>query len=159
MKLLLLSALVLVPVVAQKPHELCNACHQSQVADMQSHIHLGKGVNCDACHGASTKHRESTGNVPPDRVAAPDEVPALCGTCHTPQHQDYSNSKHGELVAARAKVRSANCATCHGVHAPRKGAAIQTACARCHASPPPVCNRQAACASCHAPHLFVAKAR
>ena len=159
MKFALLSELALWPAAAQKPHEFCNACHQSQVADLQKHIHFVKGVDCDACHGASTKHRESTGNVPPDRVAAPDEVPALCGTCHSRERQDYASSKHGQLVAARAKVRSANCAHCHGVHAPRKGTAIQAACARCHASPPAACNRQAACASCHAPHTFSAKVR
>jgi cytochrome c3-like protein len=141
----------------QPTHELCSACHTAQVDDFKTHAHFAKGLSCDACHGPSVKHRTTTGNAPPDRVAAPDEVPALCGTCHATQRKDYTQSRHAKLVAERSKVRSANCATCHGVHAARKPAAILTQCARCHSSLPATCNTQSGCMSCHQKHSMLAK--
>ena len=144
-------------LLAQPAHELCSACHATQVEDFKTHAHFAKNLSCDACHGPSVKHRTTTGNAPPDRVAAPDEVPALCGACHTSQLKEYSSSRHAKLVAERSKVRSANCATCHGVHSARKTAQILVQCARCHSSLPATCNRQAGCVSCHQKHTMAAK--
>ena len=70
---------------------------------LQTHAHFRKGLSCDACHGPSLKHRTSTGAVPPDRVAAPDEVLALCGGCHSIEQKEYLESKHGKLVMARSR--------------------------------------------------------
>ncbi|MGH9662041.1 MAG: cytochrome c3 family protein, partial [Bryobacteraceae bacterium] len=77
-----MTTLALLWMLAQKAHEYCVACHTSQVEDFQAHKHFERGLSCDACHGASVKHRTSTGAVSPDRVAAADEQPALCGGCH-----------------------------------------------------------------------------
>ena len=143
---------------AEKTHEFCNACHTEQVADFKTHTHFQKGLSCDACHGPSVKHRGSTGAVPPDRVAAPDEVPALCGQCHNPQQKEYSGSKHGVLLLARQKA--AQCTTCHGVHNPRTARQMQTQCLRCHAALPaahPALAAEAQCMSCHARHTLAAK--
>ncbi len=140
--ILLLLAL---PLLAQKTHELCAPCHAEQVADFQSHPHFQKGLSCDACHGPSVKHRTSLGAPPPDRVAAPDEVPALCGGCHAAQARDYLASRHGKLVMARSKVKAANCVTCHGMHNPRAAAKI---CQRCHTEAPSA-----------DPHTLAAKSR
>jgi hypothetical protein len=115
--------------LAQKAHELCSACHSEQARDFQSHAHSAKGLSCDACHGRSEKHMKATGAAPPDRVAAPDEVPPLCGTCHAAEHAEYKLTMHAKLVSARAKVRAPHCGTCHGVHNPR---AAKSQCARCH---------------------------
>jgi hypothetical protein len=146
------------PAVAQKTHELCTACHSEQVTDFQSHTHFKAGLSCDACHGPSQKHRAAQGAAPPDRVAAPDEVPALCGGCHAVQHKQFVPSKHGQLVAARSKVRAANCGTCHGVHNLRSASQIQQQCQRCHASLPASHPKMAAasCMSCHAKHTLKA---
>jgi hypothetical protein len=115
--------------LAQKPHELCSACHSSQVEDFRSHAHFEKGLSCDACHGVSEKHMKATGAAPPDRVAGPDEMPDLCGACHAAEKAGYAVTAHAKLVAARAKVRAPHCGTCHGVHNPRPA---KNQCGRCH---------------------------
>jgi hypothetical protein len=153
--LLLLCAL---PGLAQKTHEFCAPCHSEQVADFQTHPHFQKGLSCDACHGASVKHRTSTGAVPPDKVAAPDEVPALCGGCHAVEMKEYLASKHGKLVMARSKVKAANCTTCHGVHNLRTARQTQAQCQRCHAmlsSAHPAVAAETSCMSCHNKHTLM----
>jgi hypothetical protein len=142
---------------AQKTHEYCAPCHGEQVTDFQTHPHSAKGLSCDACHGESVKHRTSTGAASPDRVAAPDEVPALCGTCHPAQKKDYLTSKHAALVMSHAKVKSANCATCHGVHALRTVKQTQQQCQKCHVTLPASCKSDVSCVSCHSPHTMTAK--
>jgi hypothetical protein len=117
----------------QAVHELCQPCHNEQVTDFKTHPHLVKGLSCDACHGRSEKHIKAVGGAPPDRVAAPDEVPALCGGCHPAQHKEYAGTAHAKLVAARAKTKAPNCGACHGVHAPRQARAQ---CRRCHTELP-----------------------
>src|SRR5438477_8210242 len=103
-----LSALFLtMPMGAEEVHKFCAPCHSEQVADFQAHKHFQKGLSCDACHGPSVKHRTSTGAVSPDQVAAPDEVPPLCGGCHAAELREFAPSKHGKLVLARAKVKAA----------------------------------------------------
>jgi len=132
--LILLSFLrINLPLLAQKTHELCAPCHAEQVADFQTHPHFQKGLSCDACHGPSVKHRTSVGAAPPDRVAAPDEVPSLCVGCHAGESKAFLSSKHGRLVMARSKVKAANCVTCHGMHNVR--AAAKT-CQKCHPETP-----------------------
>src|SRR3954463_15680919 len=124
----LLLLLLSLPLLAQKTQELCSACHAEQVGDFDTHPHSAKGLSCDACHGQSVKHRTTTGEAPPDKVAAPDEVPALCGTCHATEKKEYLATKHGALVIARSATKAANCATCHGVHALRTVKAMQQQC-------------------------------
>ena len=148
------------PILAQKPHEFCVACHSEQVGDFQTHPHFQKALSCDACHGPSVKHRTSTGAVAPDRVAAPDEVPALCGTCHVAQRKEYEGSKHGKLVLAQSKTRAANCVTCHGTHSLRTAPQREQQCQKCHASLPashPATAASGSCFTCHAKHTLAAK--
>jgi Cytochrome c3 len=159
MRLALFLLVVTLPGLAQKTHEFCASCHSEQVADFQTHPHFQKGLSCDACHGASVKHRTSTGAVPPDRVAAPDEVPALCGGCHGAEQKEYLASAHGKLVVSRSKTKAANCATCHGVHNLRNAKQTQLQCGRCHAmlaASHPAVTAGASCMSCHAKHTLVA---
>ncbi|MBI3279670.1 MAG: cytochrome c3 family protein [Acidobacteria bacterium] len=154
----LVFLLCALPVAAQKGHELCNACHQEQTADFLTHKHARSGLSCDACHGPSVKHRTSTGAAPPDRVAAPDEVPKLCGACHAQAHREYLTSRHAKLVLERSKTRSAHCGTCHGVHAARTARQTEVQCGRCHSGPPSRCKREAGatsgCLACHAGHTL-----
>src|SRR5262249_18332107 len=147
------------PLHGQKTHEFCASCHAEQVADFHPHKHFQKGLSCDACHGASVKHRTSTGAVPPDRVAAPDEVPALCGGCHDAARKEFLESKHGKVVMARSRTRAANCTSCHGVHNLRSPAQMRQQCQRCHATLPsshPAASAEASCMSCHARHTLAA---
>ncbi|MBI2679910.1 MAG: hypothetical protein HYX25_02745 [Candidatus Solibacter usitatus] len=152
------------PLCAEKTHELCAPCHAQQVADSQTHPHFQKGISCDACHGASVKHRSSTGASAPDKVASSDEVPALCGACHAAEKKEYAASKHGVLVLARAKVKAANCTSCHGVHSLRAAQQTEAQCQRCHAALPAACKAAPAskaaavsCMNCHARHTLRAK--
>jgi hypothetical protein len=160
----LAAALLAMPVAAQQVHELCSACHNSQVDDFRSHKHFAAKLSCDACHGQSVAHRESQGDTAPDKVAGPTEQPAVCGACHTAQAKEYRASKHGELVMARAEKRAATCTICHGHHALRPIAAMQAQCARCHTDlpasckkPPPSSGAKLSCANCHGKHTLVAK--
>jgi hypothetical protein len=159
MKPAILLLAVALSALAQKTHEICASCHAEQVADFQTHPHFQKGLSCDACHGESVRHRTSTGAVPPDRVAAPDEVPALCGGCHAAEQKEYLASAHGKLVMARSKTRAANCATCHGVHNLRTARQTQVQCGRCHATlvaAHPAVAAGTSCMSCHAKHTLIA---
>jgi hypothetical protein len=153
--------LLCLPLAGQKTHEFCAPCHSEQVVDFQAHKHFQKGLSCDACHGPSLKHRTSTGAVPPDRVAAPDEVPPLCGGCHAAQLKEFAPSKHGKLVLARSKVKGANCTTCHGVHNPRTPAQTLQQCQKCHATLPASHPAAApsSCMGCHGPHSLTASRR
>lgn len=152
--------LLLLLVLAQAPtvHEACKQCHTEAAGDVESHPHFAKGVSCDACHGASEKHRAASGHTAPDRVAVREQVPPLCGTCHPSERKSYETSRHGAVLKTGEK--SAQCATCHGNHSLRSARAIETSCVRCHASTPAACAappKQAAkvrCAGCHAPHGF-----
>lgn len=152
MRVAILVMLLAGVAVAQKAHELCVACHTGPAEEFDTHPHKAKDISCDACHGASVKHREAQGQTPPDRIAGPLEVPALCGACHTGQLAAYKPSRHYEALMARvAGKRAPNCVTCHSTHAPRAAAAMETQCKRCHEMLPAAC-KPAGCASCHDPH-------
>lgn len=145
--------------MGQEVGQVCAPCHTEQVDELKTHKHFAKSVGCEICHGTSQQHRNAVGATAPDKVAAPDEVPALCGACHVAQRKDYESSKHGKIVLARSKTKAANCATCHGVHGPRNAVAMLRQCDRCHASLPASCKREAAtgsakliCATCHDGH-------
>jgi hypothetical protein len=153
----------------EKTRDFCKVCHGETVQDFLSHPHSEKGLDCDTCHGESVKHRSSQGHTEPDRIAAPHEVPALCGACHTGKgsstiQEQYSSSKHGQLVLAKARVRSPHCGTCHGVHSVRSPQGIEAQCKRCHTQLPASCavapastKARVSCANCHTAHLFAAK--
>jgi len=146
---------------AQEPHR-CAACHSEPVADFQTHKHATSAkLDCGVCHGPSEKHRTSVGNVPPDRVAAPNEVSKLCGNCHIMEKQQYEASAHGAFYTSGKKGRTANCNTCHGQHALRPWAGQVANCQRCHTTLPAACNEKplsvntrVSCMSCHARHTL-----
>ncbi len=145
-------------VLAQQPvvHEQCRQCHTEAAADAESHPHFAKGVSCDACHGASEKHRAASGHVAPDRVAVRAQVPALCGSCHPAEKKSYETSRH--WVALQEGGRSAQCATCHGNHSLKSARALQATCERCHSQRPEACGKEK-CSTCHAPHAFAKAAK
>jgi len=153
----------------EKARDFCKVCHSETVQDFLSHPHSEKGLDCDTCHGESVKHRTSQGHTEPDRIAAPHEVPALCGSCHsgkgkTSIQEQYAASKHGQLVLAKARVRAPHCGTCHGVHSVRAPQGVEGQCKRCHSQLPAGCaaapasnKSRVSCANCHTAHEFVTK--
>lgn len=151
----------LLPAAAQEVGKLCASCHTEHVEDLKSHKHAAKNISCEVCHGESQPHRNAVGATSPDRVAAPGEVPALCGSCHATQLKVYSASKHGKVVLAQGRTRAAQCSTCHGAHAPRTAVSMKRQCDRCHAELPAACKQpvtvaagKLGCASCHDPHTL-----
>ena len=147
--------------VSGQVHQLCQPCHTEAASDVESHPHFKKNVSCDACHGASEKHRLAAGGAAPDKVATREQVPVLCGSCHLAERRSYETSRHAAVLAAGSK--SAQCATCHGNHALRPLAAMAARCQSCHATLPAACAAKSAaasavskvsCAGCHAPHAF-----
>jgi hypothetical protein len=154
-------ALVAAAMFAQGTvQELCTPCHTGPSEDFDRHPHKAKNVSCDACHGKSEEHRKTQGGTPPERVAGPREVPALCGACHTGQLAGYKESRHFAVLETNARG-TATCVRCHGNHAPRAAAAIQAQCERCHESRPSACKAAPAkmtakvlCANCHVPHTL-----
>ncbi len=143
---------------AQEIAKACAACHTDQFEELQTHKHFSKSVFCDTCHGTSEQHRNAVGATPPDKVAAPEAQPGLCGTCHPAQRKPYEGSKHGVLVLAKSKTRAASCGTCHGVHSARNAGGMLRQCERCHAELPAACKKEGGeagklvCAGCHEPH-------
>lgn len=141
-------------------HQVCGVCHTTVAQDFRSHPHLEQGLDCNVCHGESQAHRDAAGAAPPDRVAAPHQVPALCGTCHVEQHESFQASRHGVLVAAME--RAPHCGTCHDVHRVRSARAIERRCNNCHQDLPAACSEAppagvdaaVSCAACHQPHEF-----
>ncbi len=158
----LLLVLLALPAYAQTVHQLCGNCHSEQVEDLRKHKHFAKGLSCDACHGPSVQHREANGASPPDRVAAADQQPALCGACHPGPAKHYSASKHGRLVLAHSEKKAPSCTICHGVHSLRTPAQMKMQCNRCHAQLQPGHPKFAAqtlCVSCHPGHVTPASGR
>lgn len=151
---MILLALLTSIAFGQEVGKQCLPCHTDQIDDLKKHKHFAKSVACEVCHGTSENHRKAVGAAPPDRVAASDEVPALCGSCHVAQRKEYATSKHGALVLARSEKKAASCTTCHGVHAPRDGVAMKRQCDRCHESLPAACKQEKPCATCHQPHTL-----
>jgi hypothetical protein len=163
---LILLLLASLSALAQEPAHRCAACHSEAVADFKTHRHAASGLDCGICHGPSEKHRTSVGNVPPDQVAAPSEVAALCGNCHLAEKQQYEASAHGRVYTSGKKVRTANCNTCHGHHAMRPWAAQVASCQRCHSELPASCkqtpvapNARVSCMGCHARHTLQVSGR
>ncbi len=139
----------------------CTPCHSEHLADLKSHKHFAARVGCEVCHGSSQKHRDAVGGAAPDQVAAPEQVPALCGSCHEKALKEYTQSVHSSLVLAAGRVRAAGCGTCHGVHQSKSIAAMKQQCDRCHKDLPAACQTTGAvsrqkliCASCHNPHTL-----
>ncbi len=155
MKLWLALALGLSSLAPRAP-DFCVRCHAAQVRDFKTHPHRGYGLNCESCHGESARHRLSKGAVPPDRVAEPEEVPALCGGCHARQLKSYSISEHAKLLFERSQAEAPNCVTCHGVHKLLTATQTERRCLSCHsasfAGPSPPVKGKVSCMHCHSPH-------
>jgi hypothetical protein len=159
--MILAIATLLAAAPAQEMGARCTPCHSEHLEGLKAHKHFAVRVGCEVCHGSSQKHRDASGGAAPDRVAAPEQVPALCGGCHEKARREYSPSRHGKVVLAAGRLRAASCGTCHGVHEPRSIAAMKRQCDRCHSSLPAACqvNRAAQpqalpCAGCHDLHTL-----
>lgn len=162
-----LVVLLLAASMAAFGQDKCAPCHNEQIEDFKTHKHVTvAGQQCGVCHGPSDKHRESTGAVPPDRVASGPQTPALCGNCHLREKQQFERSVHGALLAGNNReVKAPNCTSCHGNHAMVSWKAVETGCAKCHTKLPASCTQKPrvqsriSCMGCHAWHTLQAAAQ
>ncbi len=140
---------------------LCASCHArvdlmrqfdiptDQYAQYQSSVHgqkLAQGdtnvATCFVCHDEhGTKDVKD-----PSASVYPENVPALCGGCHsnaqlmkqynipTNQYELYKKSVHGIALLEKQDPRAPSCATCHGTHgaAPPGFAEVANVCGSCH---------------------------
>jgi len=71
-------------------------------------------LQCAACHATIT---EIPHNNPPLTPAQwRQQIPRLCGSCHTTALNDYLNSVHGKQVMGGGNVNAAVCTDCHGAN-------------------------------------------
>jgi cytochrome b subunit of formate dehydrogenase len=94
-------------------------------------------LQCTACHATIT---EVPHNNPPLTAAQwRQQIPALCGNCHTAALNDYLYSVHGRQISLGGNVGAAVCTDCHTAHAvadPQSAATrigITKQCGTCHA--------------------------
>ncbi len=112
----------------------CYVCHPAMKTEELTTNHLGMGVTCDVCHGASTEHmHDEMLMTKPDLLFGRSEVREMCSRCHQPGQgrkvfgrQDHADP---EAVAAfiekwtgRMRPNGRNisadsvCTDCHGTH-------------------------------------------
>ena len=156
----ILFLLFVIPAAAQHP---CAECHGPVFEVIKANPHPSKTLDCVSCHEDSETHISAKGASPPDKIAAPHEVSALCGKCHSFEEKEYKASKHGKLVLALAEQKAPQCGSCHGHHGVKPMAEVEKECGSCHAKLPDACKQKpaatakTACTGCHAKHTFVAK--
>ncbi len=96
----------------------------------------GKILQCSDCHQANTQVPHT--NMAKSRIEWRQTIPALCGTCHAEQKDQYLTSVHGNEVMKNANPRAAVCSDCHTAHAvesPTTGSirlAVMKNCGGCH---------------------------
>lgn len=159
----------------------CRACHDPHPKDPSVKV-----VACSSCHSAIAKTDQGahapqlycSGCHEKHALKAPEKakVPALCGSCHTPQakqvavnkgHQDCTTCHGGSThalsapstcVSCHAAEQSTapkghdKCGTCHETHAGKLTAKAE--CASCHEdrTKGPHNKIKNGCANCHRPH-------
>ena len=160
--------------VAEVP--ACVSCHEDKGKSFPGNPHTrvrgaeyGKaGVGdapCASCHGAGTKHMESSGEDKSDvRVFKGRAGADFCLTCHNSSKTPHASYRTG----VHASTEVVNCLSCHSIHAsePKEAHLLvkksSEVCANCHAPQAasfrnkPFAHRidrgGMECASCHDPH-------
>jgi cytochrome b subunit of formate dehydrogenase/nitrate/TMAO reductase-like tetraheme cytochrome c subunit len=105
-------------------------------AQSLAHSVHGK-LTCVSCHTTITEIPHK--NPPLTPAQWRQQIPKLCGSCHTAALNDYTRSTHGKQVIGSSNVYAAVCTDCHTTHAvakpqlPATRLAITDACGGCHA--------------------------
>lgn len=126
------------------PVATCARCHlsQSQGRSADGHAIALRAGNtnaptCVSCHGS---HDVISRRDPVSRTH-PANVPAQCGTCHTPSLKTFREGVHGSDLESKRSPNAATCTSCHTAHnvagtglpwstvAPAR---VASTCAACH---------------------------
>ncbi len=111
----------------------CVRCHKPETEEHYASVHMLAGIDCATCHWDIHAHTPWQDNK---QVAS-----AKCAECHFDSHDVWSESSHGQAVAA-GNTDSAGCMDCHQLHAvkavgqpgdPGYWAFHTDACMKCHA--------------------------
>lgn len=148
----------------------CLACHDQFAKGYEGTPHHravdprtpAAKLGCETCHGPSSKHMDDPvlNPVLDLKKAQPDQVNAVCTTCHTRgEHALWQGSPH--------ESRGVSCLSCHSVHAPKsesfslRETTEMAVCATCHRDKAakvdrsghmPLREGKMQCASCHNAH-------
>lgn len=131
----------------------CIACHRSLSAELAKSVHnrpdivAGDHPSCLSCHGGSPH------DIVPPAHRTPQQLAALCGTCHSDEARmsryglttgafsSYEQSFHGRALMKFGKTKVANCTDCHGLHgvlspkdtdSPTHPDHVAATCGKCH---------------------------
>ncbi|MGA2892718.1 MAG: cytochrome b/b6 domain-containing protein [Xanthobacteraceae bacterium] len=139
--------------------------------------HFAKSVHgalqCIDCHTSITEVPHN--NPPPTPAQWRQQIPALCGSCHTTALNDYAYSVHGRQLSVGRNTGAAICTDCHTAHQvaeiqlPATRMAITQQCGACHAGAMASYTETyhgqlyalgyadtATCADCHSGHAILA---
>jgi len=121
----------------------CNTCHEDAVKQFEAGAHATlrhqgneKAPTCASCHNDVHEARKA------NDAAFRQDVPNVCGKCHTKISQQFASSAHG-VKLAQGDFAAPSCTTCHGSHTnlpPRDPESLVNArnirdtCASCHAN-------------------------
>lgn len=127
----------------------CIECHEEQRDAWKDSIHAAKGTDCVGCHGAdridvrrSRPHLYAEGfkrgvlKETDERGRPRSDSPALCGTCHAQELEEFKRSQHYADWEEGGKVRG--CLACHAEHKTAEArrdeilAGKEQGCAGCH---------------------------
>ncbi|HWP42328.1 MAG TPA: cytochrome c3 family protein [Blastocatellia bacterium] len=96
--------------------------------------HAISKIACTGCHGgdlfATDKQQAHSGRF--KGRPSPDQVIAMCGSCHRAQLEMFKGSRHFPEKKGQARI---DCAQCHGAHtvgAPAESFSFAYLCAGCH---------------------------
>ena len=121
---------------SEKPggNSKCYVCHPAMKTEELTTVHLGMGITCDQCHGASTEHmHDEMLMTQPDRLFGRSQVRRMCSTCHQPMQgrEVFGRDDHMDREAVEAFFKNwkgrmrpngrnitpdAVCTDCHGTH-------------------------------------------
>ena len=98
-----------------------------QYATWKLTVHAQKGVTCENCHGPGGAHQANPTNTDGTAHAIltfPTITSAeVCGQCHGPEHDDYLESAHSQLITTpitetvsspASNGQGSQCMVCHG---------------------------------------------
>lgn len=142
----IVSFLFMLPEMAAAENG-CVHCHETITApsmrqfhqDWKDSIHSRRGITCENCHrgdpGKGTReeaHRGVYGSMDPKSSVYYTRIPALCGSCHKAEYDEFSTSRHYRDFVTLGV--GPNCVTCHDSMSTKiiRADQIEVFCAVCH---------------------------